>query len=293
MSKMKRVGLALSGIALLTSLNTCVGTIDAAKSAETIETPSGVVQGRGATEEPTLKHLMKGPRTREDDPALPMVQEACAKSDKGDLKGAIALCTEALKKYPNSALAYAWRGNFEYTLNQFAEALADENKALSLAPTYAFALKVRAAIHIYGTPQDNLSALEDLNKSLANDASDSTTWYFRGYVRFNANNLVDALPDFCAANDLWGGWYFSHYYRGVTLVSLGLHSSPVAQSDAEQAIKMDPKSGNAYWLLGCVYEHTNKKSEAKEQYQKALDAYTAANDTAKLQMIKDCLKRCQ
>ncbi|MBS1955077.1 MAG: tetratricopeptide repeat protein [Cyanobacteria bacterium SZAS-4] len=293
MSNRKRFGLALSGIALLTSLNTCVGNIDAAKSAETIELPRSMVAGKGAVEEPSLKHLMRGPRTREDDPALPMVQEACGKSDKGDLKGAIALCTEALKKYPNSALAYAWRGSFEYALRQYAEALADENKALSFAPNYAFALKVRAAIHIYGTPQDNLSAMEDLSKSLANDASDANTWYFRGYVRFHANNLVDALPDFCAANDLWGGWYFSHYYRGITLVSLGLHSSPIAQLDAEQAIKLDPKSGDAYWLLGCVYEHTNKKSEAKEQYQKALDAYTAMNDTTNLQMIKDCLKRCE
>ncbi len=185
------------------------------------------------------------------------------------------------------------RGNFEYSLGQYAEALADENKALGLAPSYAFALKVRAAIHIYGTPQDNLAALDDLNKSLASDASDANTWYFRGYVRYCANNFVEALPDFCAANDLWGGWYFSHYYRGLTLASLGLTASSVALTDAQEAVKLDPKNGDAYWLLGCVYEHTNKKPEAKEQYQKALDLYTAANNTANIQMIKECLKRCQ
>lgn len=288
MSTMKRSGIVLIGFALASVLSNTVALVNPARAEISAHQSPAYVAGTGVLHSKRL--TLHKPAVRDDDPAIPLVTEAIAKSNAGDNQAAVEVATKAITKYPNSAIAYAYRGSFYYMLNKFPEALADENKALSLCPTYAQALKTRAAIHIFGSPQDMQAATEDLTKALASDCSDPVIWYFRGYVRFLANNFAEALPDLCVANDIsGGGWFFSHFFRGNTLTYLSMYS--VAEPDAQQAIKLDPKSGNGYWLLGYVYEHTNRKPAAAEQYQKAVDAFTAANDTANAEFARNALKR--
>lgn len=284
----RRFGCALNAVALLASLTSLTSIIPACAQAPAVPA-FPVYAGPGKVNLKQSK--IDKPTTREDDPAIAMITEALAKSNAGDNQAAIEIATRAIAKYPNSAVAYGYRGLFYYSLNKCSEALADENKALSLAPNYVVALKTRAAIHIFGSPQDLQAAITDLNKAMSVDCSDAVLWYFRGYSRYVTNNYVDALPDLCVANDLNGGWFFSHYYRGLTLAFLNIYE--VAELDAQQIVKMEPKNGSGLWLLGYVYEHTNRKSAAAEQYQKALDIFTAANDTSNVEIMKAALKRVQ
>ncbi len=285
MSDKRRFGISM-GSAVLLLASTALPGFTAATGNSLHAAPSmSAVPPRIGTEVVPVKA-----NKRDVDPATDLVTQAIAKINMGDFKGALPMLDDAVKKFPNSAMAYAYRGLCEYDLNMFPEAVADETKAVTIAPTYAFAFNIRGQANVFGT-KDYKGAIADETQALGIDASDANEWYTRAVARMNSTQYVEALADLCVTIDFNPNWYWSHWYRSWAFSDLNMWK--LAQGDAEQCIVCDPKNGDAYWLLGRALENQQLKDAAIVQYQKANDIYKANNNTTGQQWVADALKRLQ
>ncbi|MEJ2717662.1 MAG: tetratricopeptide repeat protein, partial [Deltaproteobacteria bacterium] len=67
----------------------------------------------------------------------PLVAEGLDQHKAGNLKKAVTIYTEAIKKHPDSPEAYNWRGMAYDDLGDLDAAMADFDKAVSLSPEWA------------------------------------------------------------------------------------------------------------------------------------------------------------
>lgn len=275
----------LAAIAVFSFLASLTSGMCNSVSAAGIESPSVTELFR-----PELKlNTASLPKSRGSEPDIEMVRQAISKASTGDLKGAVVVLDDTIKKYPSSYVAYAYRGGYKYSLGGDDQgALDDENKAISLAPTYGFAYKYRAMIYDWGFKKYD-AAVEDGNKACAYYPEDSDSWYVRGHAKYMLARDVEALPDLCVSNVLWKDSAYAHYYAGVSMVNLGIYAP--ALPDAQSGVKLAPKNGDMHWLLGYVYEKSGKKNEALDEYNSALNCYTASHQTSNLDFIAKAIAR--
>jgi len=89
--------------------------------------------------------------------------------DRGNCKEAIAVYTQALELDPNYAEAYNSRAYTYMRMQNYAPALLDLDKALSIRPDYLHALMNRGDIHNFYFQQDRRKAIDDYNHILRLD----------------------------------------------------------------------------------------------------------------------------
>jgi tetratricopeptide (TPR) repeat protein len=187
-------------------------------------------------------------------------------SDSADALGAIAEYSEAVRLDPNYAIAFAARG---YTLGTYAgffatgpavratwdRALADAQRAISIAPTLGDAHMVLGAVQLYGS-FNFAGASKELEQALQLAPGNAVVLYEYARLAAYSGRLDAAIT---AAR------------RGVTLDPLNLRTHrelgdillfarryPEALAAYQQSITLDPegavrdygKQGVAYYLLG-------------------------------------------
>jgi lipoprotein NlpI len=116
------------------------------------------------------------------------------------------------------------RSNAYSDLGKFAEARADADEAVKLAPNSATVLMCRAAARFTAGEFDK--STEDYSKAITLGATDAKVLHLRGMAKFYAGRVEDAADDFLRAadtddreaqlmNDLWLAW--SHQRLGRPL----------------------------------------------------------------------------
>ena len=189
-----------------------------------------------------------------------------------DTAKAVDDCTQALKLDPAFAPAYENRGDAYYNDGDLKSALADYDRAVSLAPgaatywrrcdarrrlndwTGAQADCEKAAAAAPSSPLIRLSlarleihaqqyekALADLDQALQTDSNDVNFLYWHGYAALNLKKYDVAVADFSKA--LAQGDTSPDTYRDRYKAYLGLGQSDRAQSDWQKAIELYRSSG--------------------------------------------------
>jgi Zn-dependent membrane protease YugP/Flp pilus assembly protein TadD len=167
---------------------------------------------------------------------------------QGDIQGAVAEFTEALRFDSTVAGVFVSRGTAYVLLGQFDRALSDYDEAVRLAPDTALTLGGRAAVRLAlddfeGVIADATAAL-DCDPNRAESFRDrGLAWYFLGEYDRAIADATEAIrlnpADATAVNN-----------RGAALQKIGDYAK--ALDDFQEAIRLNPKLPHSYknlaWL---------------------------------------------
>lgn len=234
------------------------------------------------------------------------VNDALAKYQNGDTKGALADLSEAIaasgRKDLSTAVAYYDRGVIYDDLGQRQKALADFSAAIALRPTYGEAHSARAAARL--ASGDAQGAIADLKALLGIDPAFPDAHYHlarayqaagmtaeaqseyatalktnpkayvyegRGILNMNSGHTEAAIADFSAALKAKPDRVSSQVDRGQAY--LAAHDYEAALADFESALKSAP--GNAAATVGRATALT--KLGRTDAAQSAVQAAVAAD----------------
>lgn len=147
----------------------------------------------------------------------------------GDLAGAIAAYTRALKIDPNAQDAYNNRGVAYFALKDYAPALADFSRSIELGPT-------------------------------------ADAYNNRGNIYFSQKQFKEAISDFGESIKLKESAE-AYTNRGTAYEESG--EDTLGLADLEQAIRLDEKFARAYAVRGVISLKRSQDSAAQRDFDKA------------------------
>jgi TonB family protein len=160
----------------------------------------------------------------------------------GDMDGAIAEYSEAIRLDPTFAEAFNNRGLAEARKGDLDAALRDYSQAISLNPRYAAAFYNRGLA--YRRKQDFDQAIEDYSRALAINPTSSDAYDDRGLAKVDKGDFDGAIADLTTALTLAPKSARAYNNRGWAQFNKKDFDAAVA--DYDQAVTLDPKYALAY-----------------------------------------------
>ncbi len=220
---------------------------------------------------------------------------------KGNIMEARKYFNRAIELESDYTLAYANRGYAKYNSGDAAGAIKDYNSAIKLNPALypAYINRGRA----YAQLRDYKSAINDFSYVLSKDSNNMIALTNRAYARFYNNEMAAAESDFLLNTKLYQenasvwqniAWFhsqlkkyksaISEYERSIdcdssiinSYINLGLiyietKEFKNAETYLLHALKINPDSPEALFLLGELNRKNGNAGAACEYYQKASD----------------------
>uniref|UniRef100_A0A0C1NF24 Uncharacterized protein n=1 Tax=Tolypothrix bouteillei VB521301 TaxID=1479485 RepID=A0A0C1NF24_9CYAN len=220
------------------------------------------------------------------------------KSNAGDLQGALADYTQAIRLNPRYSLAYYNRAITYYDLGNKEAALADYNKAIQINESWGKGAIVDAYIN-RGQLRDEMGnykgAVADYNQAIRINPQDSEVYYNRGIVQQNMGDKKAAIADYTKAIQVnnWTdkGPYSAYLNRGN--VKLQMHDRQGAIEDYNQAIALKTDYALAYKNRGILYLNTKKTKQGIQDLQKAAELFQQQGHQNRYDQIVQILKEVQ
>jgi len=163
-----------------------------------------------------------------------------------------------------------------YPLDEAEHAIADLDRAVRLAPTYASAFVLRGLLRFQSGGVDaSDAALNDFNTAIALAPDDAIAYNNRGLVHKARGDLSAALRDYDRALQRLPGYTGALVNRALVHWALG--DSASAQADFDAALSVDPDFAQAYVERGRLRRCLGDLSGAAEDYEQAiaLDPHSA------------------
>ncbi|WP_088892109.1 tetratricopeptide repeat protein [Leptolyngbya ohadii] len=166
-------------------------------------------------------------------------QEALGQAQQGNFEVAVALFSELIEQYPDSASDYSNRGLVYFQGGQFEAAIADYNRAIELNPLLDSAYNNRA--NYYASQGQFLEAILDYDVALDLNPANVRVWINQGITFRELEMYERALESFELALCL--GRLEGHIYaeRGRTYHLWGDWNCALA--DYRRAIEHLPEAG--------------------------------------------------
>jgi tetratricopeptide (TPR) repeat protein len=183
-------------------------------------------------------------------------------------KDEVALWEDAVRKSPNKARPYNNKGNAYQRKGEFAQAIADYNRALGIDPRYAEAYNNRG--NIYLTEGDLDRAISDFNKALEIKPGYDNACYNRALAYQNKGDPDRALADYSRAVTINPSYSAAYYNRGLVYQAKG--DLDRAISDYGRVLQINRGYGRAYNNRGCCYQNKGDLDRAISDFDGALAA---------------------
>jgi tetratricopeptide (TPR) repeat protein len=196
--------------------------------------------------------------------ALAYNNRGMLRSTGGDYAGALADFDKALSMVHDYPYALSNRGNVYNSLGRYQEAIADCREAIRLFPQFAKAHTNLGFSYLQtGRPAE---AEQNFSRAIALDPSLYDAFSNRGVVREQKHDYTGALSDYNESIRLHPSFDMAYSNRGS--VKLKLDDTSGAIADFNTAIRINPAFANAYLNRGIVY--ANKKI-----FREAIDDFSA------------------
>ena len=167
---------------------------------------------------------------------------AITESRSGNYVGALKDLERAIELRPGSAGLYFSRGVTYFLSRQFDKAVADFDRYIRQEPKDASAYLNRGASYLFLA--DSTKALEDYNKAIKLDRFEPEGYIRRGGLSAARHRLDDALEDFDKAIELDSTTTLAHFQRALVRAEKG--NLQEAMEDLNTVLKYEP--GNALTL---------------------------------------------
>jgi tetratricopeptide (TPR) repeat protein len=240
--------------------------------------------------------------------------------NKDSLTQAVKLFNQAIALEPNNkqnALLYCNLGLVQRKLGNFGEAADAYTAALKIEPSSCPIMLRRAAVYMDQNIES--SALADYNQVLLLEPDNKEALLLRAYInaqrgdfaaaRADYNHLMVKEPtnydarlglalleqkakDFRKSMEMLNTLINENpnnatLYLARANVEMDITQPDLALLDVDRSITLDPKSPDAFVLRGDIYLRMKKKTEARENYLRALKAGARAGE------LKVRIQKCQ
>jgi tetratricopeptide (TPR) repeat protein len=165
------------------------------------------------------------------------------KQQAGDLDGAIADYTHAIKFNPNYTEAYNNRGYIKGAKEDHDGAIADLSRAIELDPTHTISYNNRGVQRL--EKHDWEGAIADFNHAIELDPKYAKAYYNRGNVKGDKGDHDGAIADFDRAIELDPKYTDSYNNRGNAKKAKGDLDGAIA--DFTRAIELAPQEAGFYF----------------------------------------------
>ena len=217
---------------------------------------------------------------------------------------AIGQYDKAIRDDSRNALAYTNRGNAYARLGQFERAIHDADEAIRLDRKFVNAYILRGGA--YGMLGEFQQAIKDMDKALRFKRNDATTYYARGAayaqlerphrairdlneaIRLMRNRRVSASRHIRASYHRRGipyghddfepldmdkaqrlGFAMAYYQRGAAYADLGQFQRAI--KDFDEAVRYDPRDGEAFACRAAVNAMLGKEADAQRDNHRAIN----------------------
>jgi len=189
-----------------------------------------------------------------------------------DLRQAVNDYTEAIKLDPSLVTAYVCRGENNYELGNFSNALIDYNEVIKRtnhnSPNRDLFEAYRRRAEIYFELKKYHEAVADCDLALSLNSKDSWTYAVRGRSLQAAERHMLAMTDFNRAIEISPTWPLLYNIRGYWLSGEG--NKVAAMQDFSKAIMLDSHYALAYGNRGLVHFERGDLKSALSDFDKAL-----------------------
>ncbi|KUJ11823.1 mitochondrial precursor protein-like protein import receptor tom70 [Mollisia scopiformis] len=167
----------------------------------------------------------------------------------------------------HEAFAYNMRGTFKYLRGENVSALEDLTKSVDLQPSLTQSFIKRASMHLELGNKD--AAADDFEKAMAQNNDDPDIYYHRAQLHFILGEFPEAAKDYQKSIDLDRDFIFSHIQLGVTQYKMGSIASSMATF--RRCIKNFDKVPDVYNYYGELLLDQQKYQEAIEKFDTAVE----------------------
>jgi len=218
--------------------------------------------------------------------AIARVGRALALDRKGDLDGALADFTEAIRLDPDDSLALSDRGVLWREKGDIDRAIADFTAAIGRDPLPRSEVGGRGHVNVYANRGlaywargDLDHALADFDAALERDAQDLTARYQRAQLRMARRDLAGAVADLDEVIRRDPGQANAHYMRGAARYDLYMSVSPWidprdlagAIADFGEVIRLEPKNAAAFYARGLADSINGDHDRAVADLERAVE----------------------
>lgn len=181
---------------------------------------------------------------------------------RGNIQGALADYTQAIRLKPAFAAAFASRQQLYFWQGNYQQSIADGNRAIQLQPS-------SNAYIVRGFARAKLGDLQgqllDLNQAVALSPG---SYAYRSYAHYQLGNYSQALADAEQAVQLNPESPFAYATRGMARSKLG--QSEAALEDGSSAIQYDPDAVIGWFGRAVIYYNLQDHRSAIASINQAL-----------------------
>jgi len=187
------------------------------------------------------------------------------RAESGDQQAAIQQFTQAITLNPTGETYYQ-RGNAQFDLGNYQEAVEDYTAALEKNPDYLAAYFNRGLAYLELNQLQE--AVDDYTKVIEINSNDPDAYYQRGLAYHRLNDYSQAIADYTSVIQLNSQDATAFINRALSYSAADDKQSAIA--DFTQAIRIDPNNAQAYYSRGRARFFLADYQGAVEDYTEAL-----------------------
>jgi predicted O-linked N-acetylglucosamine transferase (SPINDLY family) len=178
------------------------------------------------------------------------------------------LCQELLKKYPQAAQAWYFRGAIAHQAKKPMDAIAHLRQALALAPAQAPYWQALAAVQM--AVGDGAGAVQSHTQAVQTNPQDSKAHFHLAMALGTVGDGLLAIQAYSRVLALEPRHWTATFNRG--LLHQKRNDNAAAVEDFTQVLQLRPSETSTYYSLGLSLRRLERYDEALDAFQKVLDA---------------------